>query len=82
VLSKRECSTSAVISLAVADAMALVKNYMPEFDVEILQKDFTVDDMEREALVDSSYDIAHNFVSLYDFSALTESDNNNSPIPL
>jgi hypothetical protein len=82
VLSKRECSTSVVISLAMADAMALVKNYMPEFDVEILQKGFTVDDMEREALVDSSYDFAHNFVSLYDFSALTESDNNNSPIPL
>jgi hypothetical protein len=30
-------------------------------------------------LVDSAYDIAHHFVSLYGFSALTESDDNNSP---
>jgi hypothetical protein len=48
----------AVISLVVPIAMALVKNHMPEFDAEILQMDFTVDDMEREALVDSAYDTA------------------------
>jgi hypothetical protein len=46
-LSKWECSTSAGISMAVANAMALVKNHMPKFDTEILQKDFTVDDTER-----------------------------------
>jgi hypothetical protein len=33
-----------VISLAVANAMMLVKNHIPDFDVEILHKDFTVDD--------------------------------------
>jgi hypothetical protein len=44
VLSKRECSTSAVFSAAVANAMALMKNHMPKFDVEIIRKDFTVDD--------------------------------------
>jgi hypothetical protein len=32
-----------VISSVVANAMALVKNNMPEFDTEILWKDFTVD---------------------------------------
>jgi hypothetical protein len=44
VLSKRECSTSAAFSAAVANAMALMKNHMPKFDVEIIRKDFTVDD--------------------------------------
>jgi hypothetical protein len=28
----------------VANAMALVKNQIPEFDAEILRKNFTVDD--------------------------------------
>jgi hypothetical protein len=78
-LSKREFSSSAVISSTVANAMALVKNHMPEFDTKILCKDFTIDDMERVALVDNAYDTAQHFVSLYDFSALAESDDNNSP---
>jgi hypothetical protein len=34
-----------VISSVVANAMALVKNHLPEFDAEILLKDFTVDDV-------------------------------------
>jgi predicted nucleotidyltransferase len=76
VLSKREFSSSTVISSAVANAMALVKNHMPEFDMEILWKGFTVDDTGWEALVDSVYDTAQHFVSLYDFSALAESDDN------
>jgi hypothetical protein len=59
--------------------VALVKNHIPEFDTEILHKDFTVDDMERATLVDSAYDTAQHFVSLYGFSALAESDDNNSP---
>jgi hypothetical protein len=45
VLSKREFSSSVVISLAVANAMTLVKNHMPEFDAKIFRKDFTVDDV-------------------------------------
>jgi hypothetical protein len=68
-----------VISLAVANAMALVKNHIPDYDAEILRKDFTVDDAERAALVDCAYYTAQHFVSLYDFSALAESDENNSP---
>jgi lipoate synthase len=67
-----------VISSVVANAMVLVKNHMPEFDAEILQKDFTVDDTKRAVLVNSTYDIAQHFVSLYDFSVLAESDDNNS----
>jgi hypothetical protein len=52
----------------VADAMALVKNRMPKFDTKILRKDLTVDDTGWVALVDSAYDTAQYFVSLYDFS--------------
>jgi hypothetical protein len=59
--------------------MTLVQNHMPEFDAEILQRDFSINEVEREALVDSAYDTAHYFVSQYDFSALTESDDNASP---
>jgi plasmid replication initiation protein len=78
-LSKWDFSSSAVISSVVANAMALVKNHIPKFNAEILCKDFTIDDAERASLVDSAYDTAQHFVSLYDFSALVESDDNNSP---
>jgi hypothetical protein len=53
-----------VISLVVAHAMALVKNHMPKFDAEILQRDFSIDEAEREALVDGVYDTFQYFVSL------------------
>jgi hypothetical protein len=79
VLSKREFSSSTVISSVVANAMALMKNNMPEFDTEILWKDFTVDDAGQEALVNSAYDTAQHFVSLYDLSTLADSDDNASP---
>jgi lipoate synthase len=71
-----------VISSVVANAMALVKNHIPEFDVEILRKDFMVNDAEREALIDITYDTTQHFVFLYDFSTLAESDDNNSPSAL
>jgi hypothetical protein len=77
-LSMWELSSLAVIYSAVVNAMALVKNHMPEFDAEILLKDFTVDDTERVALVDSAYDTAQHFTSLYDFAVLAEADDNNS----
>jgi hypothetical protein len=63
----------------VAHAVALVKNHMPDFDVEILQKDFSINDVERDALVDSVYDTVHYFVFQYEYSVLTESDDNGSP---
>jgi lipoate synthase len=78
-LAKQDFSSSSVISSVVAHAMALVKNHKPEFDVEILRRDFSIDDAHREALVDSVYDTTQHFVSLYDFSAPAESNDNNSP---
>jgi hypothetical protein len=68
-----------VISSAVANDVALLKNHLPDLDVEILRKDFIVDDAEWEALPNSAYDTTHDFVSLYDFSSLAEFDDNNSP---
>jgi hypothetical protein len=68
-----------MISSAVANTVALFKNHMSDLDVEILHKDFTIDDVEREALANSAYDVAHEFVFLYHFSSLAESDDNNSP---
>jgi hypothetical protein len=67
-----------VISSAVANAVALVKNHLPNLDMEILCKDFTIDDAERKTLVNSAYDATHDFVSLYDFFSLAKSDDNNS----
>jgi hypothetical protein len=62
----------------VANAVALMKNHLPDLDMDILCKDFTVDDAKRETLVNSAYDATNDFVSLYDFSSLAKSDDNNS----
>jgi hypothetical protein len=63
----------------VANAVALMKNHLPDLDMEMLRKEFTVDDAERETLVNNAYDAAQDFVALYDFSSLAESDGNTSP---
>jgi hypothetical protein len=68
-----------VISLVVANAMALMKNHLPVLDMEILCKDFTIDDAEQEILVNSAHNATHDFVSLYDFSSLAEFEDNDSP---
>jgi hypothetical protein len=81
-LSKREFSSSVVISSAVANDMVLVKNHVTDFDAEILWRDFTIDEGDREALVDSAYDVACYFVSQYDFSILPESNDNANPSAL
>jgi hypothetical protein len=52
-----------VISLAVAHAVALFKNHLPDLDMEILHKDFIIDDTTHETLVASAYDAAQDFVS-------------------
>jgi hypothetical protein len=78
-LSKRELSSSAVISSVVANVVALFKDLLSDLDMEILRMDFTIDDAEQEALANSAYNATHDFVSLYDFSSLVESDDNNSP---
>jgi hypothetical protein len=59
--------------------MALLKSHLPNFDVKLLHMDFAVDEAEREALTNDAYDAAHKFVSSYDFSSLTESEDNDSP---
>jgi hypothetical protein len=78
-LAKRKGSANMMISSAVAHTAALFKNHLPDLNVEILPQDFTVDDVEREALVSSAFDAAQDFVSSYDFTSLVESDDNDSP---
>jgi hypothetical protein len=78
-LSKREDSSVMMISMTVANAMALLKSHLPDLDVELLRKDFTVDEAECEALTNGAYDAAHEFASSYDFSSLAESEDNDSP---
>jgi hypothetical protein len=60
-LSKHEDSSVLMISMAVANAMALLKSHLPNLDMELLCKDFAVDEAEREALTNGAYDAAHEF---------------------
>jgi hypothetical protein len=78
-LSKREDSSILMISMAVVNAMALLKSHLPDLDVKLLCKDFAADEADHEALTSGAYDAAHEFVSSYDFSSLAESEDNNSP---
>jgi hypothetical protein len=79
VLSKCEDSSILLILTAIANAMALPKSHLPNLDVELLRKDFTVDEAEREALTNGTYDATHEFGSSYDFSSLAEFEDNDSP---
>jgi hypothetical protein len=78
-LSKHEDFSVLMISTAVANALALLKSHLPDLDMDILRKDFTIDEAEREALTSGAYDATHEFASSYDFSSLAESKDNNSP---
>jgi hypothetical protein len=78
-LSKHEDSSVLTMSVVVANAMALLKSHLPDLDVELPHKDFTVDEMEHEALTIGAYDAAHEFTSSYNFSSLAESEDNDSP---
>jgi hypothetical protein len=68
-----------MITSAVAHVVALFKNHLPDLDVEILDKDFIIDDVACETLVASAYDAAQDFVSSYDFTSLTEFEDKDSP---
>jgi hypothetical protein len=67
-----------VITSIVANVAALFKSNLPDLDVQILREDFIIYEAEQEALANATYNPAHDFVSLYDFSSLAESDNNSS----
>jgi hypothetical protein len=77
-LSKREDSSVLIISMAMANPVALLKSHMPDLDVELLSKDFMVDKEEREVLTNGAYETAHEFALSYDFSSLAESKDNDS----
>jgi hypothetical protein len=77
--SKCEGSFNTMISSAVAHAVTLFKNHLPDLNIELLCQDFTVDNAECEILVSSAFDVAQDFVSSYDFASLAKSDDNDSP---
>jgi hypothetical protein len=76
--SKRESSFNMIISSTVVHAAALFKNHLPGLNMEHLHQDFTVDDTKRETLVSNTFDVAQDFISLYDSASLAESDDNDS----
>jgi hypothetical protein len=76
--SKRKSSFNMMISLVVTHVAVLFKNHLPDLILELLRQDFTVYDAEHETLVSSTFDIAQDFVSSYDFASLAESDDNDS----
>jgi hypothetical protein len=77
--SKRKSSLNMMISSAVAHAVTLFKNHLPDLNMELLWQDFTMDDAECETLVSNVFDTAQDFVSSYDFTSLAKSDDNNNP---
>jgi hypothetical protein len=77
--SKYESSFNLMISSTVAHAMVLFKDHLPGLNLELLRQDFTMNDAERKTLVSSAFNAAQDFISSYDFSSLTESDDNDSP---
>jgi hypothetical protein len=63
-LSEHDYSSSAVVSLAVAHAVALLKSYTSDLDTELLRRDYPFeDDDEWDTLIDSMYDTTQHFMS-------------------
>jgi hypothetical protein len=61
-LSERDYSSSAMISLVVAHAVALLKSYLHDLDTELLHRDYPFDDDEEwDTLIDSVYDTPQHF---------------------
>jgi hypothetical protein len=48
-LSKRDYSSSTVISSVVAHAVALLKSYVPDLDLELLRKDYHFEEDEKNS---------------------------------
>jgi predicted nuclease with TOPRIM domain len=78
-LCKREDSSVLMISTTMATAMALLKSHLADLDKDLLCKDFAVAEAEHEVQTNGTYDAAHEFTLSYDFSSLTESEDNDSP---
>jgi hypothetical protein len=63
-LSEHDYSSSVVVSLAVAHAVALLKSYTSDLDTELLRRDYPFeDDDEWDTLIDSMYDTTQHFMS-------------------
>jgi hypothetical protein len=75
---KHESSFNMMIFSVVSYAVALFKNHLPDLNIELLHRDFTVDDAEHKTLVSSAFDAAQDFVSSYDFASLAESDDSDN----
>jgi hypothetical protein len=58
--------------------MALLKSHLPDLDMELLHKDFAIDEAKCEVLTNGAYDAAHKFASSYDFFSLAEFKDNDS----
>jgi hypothetical protein len=71
-------SSLVVISLVVAHVVALMKNRMPDFDIEILRREFSINGVEWDALVGSVYETTHYFAFQYNFPVLAKLDDNAS----
>jgi hypothetical protein len=79
-LSERNYSSSVVISLAMAHAVALLKSHTPDLNTVQLRRYFPFDnDEDRDALKDSVYDTTQHFVSPYNFFIVNDQDDNGSP---
>jgi hypothetical protein len=52
-----------MISSVVAHVAALFNNYLLNLDMEILRKDFVVDEAACETLVASAYDVTQDILS-------------------
>jgi hypothetical protein len=79
-LSEHDYSSSVMISSVVAHAVPLLKSYLSDLDIELLQQDYPFDDdEERDALIDSVYDTAQHFMSQYDFCVVNDQGDKGSP---
>jgi hypothetical protein len=76
--SKRKSSFNMMISSTVAYAAVLFRHHLPDLNMDLIRQDFTVDDTEHETLVSSAFDTAQDFISLYDFVSLIQSDDKDS----
>jgi hypothetical protein len=77
---EHDYSSSTVISLVVAHAVALLKSYVPNLDPELPREDYPFEeDEEWDSLIDSMYETTQYFVSQYKFSVVNDKSDEGSP---